>query len=483
MKKNLSIILLFVAQFAVAQSFLGVHTSNYDPVKASFFNPAAPATSYLKWEVSLAGFDVHVAQNYLKLGDGFKSFSDFDNYEDNFQEILNGEDKDGNIAIDIPLLGFSLQTKKAGTFHFNTRSRVLIDFQSISEEMLSSVFNDPNNIYNWAANIQDDNVGFNVHAFSEIGIGYSRKVFEKGKHKLSAGGTVKLIIPGFSADVNGGLDINVNTAAESANFGNTNISAISSDVLNAIEDDNYNYKFGIKGFGLDLGAIYEWKNGEDEIKVVSKNKLKTKINPNYRLKAGFAVLDIGRAKYEHSRYSRTFISDGSTVSLDDITVDADSAFIDFDVVLNDLGSFQENEGSFKTKLPTALSMFIDARLTRTLYVNASALVNMGKTSDGTPKARTQSIISVTPRFELPMVGVYIPASYNFSNGFELGASFRFSQFVIGSSNIFSYLWSKNATNIDLQFAMMFGGVHRKGKKNAKKKAIDDEEMLLQDGNN
>jgi hypothetical protein len=112
-------------------------------------------------------------------------------------------------------------------------------------------------------------------------------------------------------------------------------------------------------------------------------------------------------------------------------------------------------------------------------VNASAMINLGKFSDGTPKARTQSIYSITPRFELPMVGVQVPMAYNTTNGFEMGTSFRFSQFVIGSSNIFSYLWNRETSSIDIQFAMAFGGVN-KDKKNEVKQLIDDEEMLLQD---
>ncbi|MEZ5007727.1 MAG: DUF5723 family protein [Chitinophagales bacterium] len=478
MKKIILICLVFASIGLHAQSFLGVHTSNYDPLKTGLFNPASPATSLMKWEVSLVGFEVHAAQNYLKLKGGIKEWaSDFDK-DVNVVENLNGEDKTGNVTFDIPTLGFVFNNAKVGAIYLSNRSRVIVDAQGIKEEFISSMYNDPNNIYNWANEISDSKLSLNAHAFSEISFGYSRYVLSKEKHALSAGATVKLLVPGFSGKVNGDVDITIDEAAETANFGTTDISAISSSELNAIDDDNYSKSFKIGGVGFDLGAVYEWKTGQGTTKIVGKNKNKVKIQPDYFLKAGFAVLDIGKIKYEHSVYSREFFGDGTTVALADIT-QSDSSFQDFDDVLNAVGSYNEFTGDFKTKLPTALSMFLDAKLTRGIYVNASAIINLGKFSDGTPKARTQSIYSITPRFELPMVGVQIPMAYNTINGFEMGTSFRFSQFVIGSSNIFSYLWSKETSSIDIQFAMAFGGVN-KDKKKEVKQLIDDEEMLLQD---
>ena len=332
-----------------------------------------------------------------------------------------------------------------------------------------------------ASSIDDTELSINAHAFSEILFGYSRYVLVKEKHAVSVGGALKLMIPGFSGKANGMVDIDVDDAAGTTNFGTTNFSAISSDVLNVIDDEDYSPSRGIAGVGFDLGGVYEWKTGKGTTKVVGKNKNRVKIQPDYFLKAGFAILDIGRIKYEHSVYSREFIGGSNTVAIASIT-QSDSTFVDFDDVLNTVGSFTEFSGDFKTKLPTAITLFVDAKLTRGIYVNVSALINTGKFSDGSPKARTQSILSVTPRFELPMVGVQMPMAYNFShggNGFEMGASVRFSQFVIGSSNIFSYLWNKEASSVDLQFAMAFGGVDRSKKKETKN-LIEEDELLLEE---
>ncbi|MEZ5002719.1 MAG: DUF5723 family protein [Chitinophagales bacterium] len=478
MKKLLAILLVIISFGSQAQSFLGVHSSNYDPLKSGMFNPASPATTLMKWEVSLLGFDIHAAQNYLKLTGGMKEWvNDFDQ-DTHVQENLNGADKTGNVTVDIPSIGFVFNNKKVGAISISNRTRVIVDAQGIKEEFISSMYNDANNIYNWANEINDSKLSLNAHAFSEISLGYSRYVLSKDRHALSAGATFKLLIPGFSGKVNGDVDIMIDEDAETANFGTTHISAISSDELNYIDDEDFNKKFKIGGFGVDLGAVYEWKTGQGTTKVVGKNKNRVKIQPDYFLKAGFAVLDIGKVKYQHSMYSREFFGDGTTVALADITQD-DSTFVDFDDVLNAVGSYNEFTGGFKSKLPTALSLFVDAKLTRGIYVNASALINMGKFSDGTPKARSQSIFSLTPRFELPQVGIQLPMAYNVVNGFEMGASVRFSNFIIGSSNIFSYLWDRETSSFDVQFAMAFGGVN-KDKKKEIKEMIEDDELLLQD---
>jgi len=457
-----------------AQPYTGAHSSNYDPLKAQLFNPALTSTSLIKWSVNVVGVDFHAAQDYLKLSGSISDFSDFDK-DINIIENLNGEDKSGNITVDVQLPSFMVNTPKAGAFSFYTRFRSIIAADNIDEEFLSSIYNDFNNIYNWAGNIQDDELSFNAHVFGEVALGYSRYVLEKEKHALSVGASFKLLVPGFSGKVEGNADIMVDAAGNTANFGETEISAISSDILNLIDDDDYEFDDYVKGFGADLGVAYELKTGYGQNKIVGKKKNKVKIQPDYFLKAGIGFVDIGKVKYEHSVYSREFEGNNTDVNLSTITQE-DSSFINFDDVLNTVGSYTDYSGSYKTKLPTSMSLFADVKLTRGIYINASALVNLGSFKKDQPKAKAQNIYSLTPRFELPAVGIYLPMAYNPLNGFEMGAGIRAGQFVLASSNIFSYLWSKEATSVDLQLAIAFGSVD-KSEKRAAKELLDEDELI------
>ena len=314
-----------------------------------------------------------------------------------------------------------------------------------------------------------------------MALGYSRQAFEKGNHSLTVGGTIKLLSPIAAAKAEGSVDIEIDDDAGTANFGTTNFSAITSEIINLADDDDYEFKFKISGFGMDLGAVYELKTGKGQTKVVGKNKNKVKIQPDYFVKAGIGFVDIGSIKHLHSVYSRTFSGDEQDHDLADIT-QSDSSFIDFDDVLNEVGTFTPFSGSFKSKLPTAMTLFADVKLTRGIYVNVSSLINLGTFSSDRPKARQQNTYSITPRFELPAIGIQRPIAYNQLNGFEMGASIRAGQFVIGSSNIFSYMWDREATSVDIQLAVAFGLVDKREKR-AAKDAMDEETRWMETGEN
>ena len=149
MKKIILFCLALCTLSAGAQSFLGVHSSNYDPLKSQLFNPATPATSLMKWEVSVIGLDMHAAQNYIKLKGGISDWTgDFDK-DTHVVENLDGSDKSGSVSIDIPSIGFVFNNAKVGAISFMLRGRVLVDAKGIQEEFITSMFNDANNIYNW----------------------------------------------------------------------------------------------------------------------------------------------------------------------------------------------------------------------------------------------------------------------------------------------------------------------------------------------
>ncbi|MCP4122726.1 MAG: hypothetical protein GY751_13315 [Bacteroidetes bacterium] len=474
MRVLITILLITISGYVFSQPYTGAHSSNYDPLKAQLFNPGLTSTSLIKWSVNVIGFDFHVSQDYLKITGNLKDMGDFDR-DVNIEENINGEDKSGNITTDIQMPSFMVNTPKAGAFSFYTRARVILEADDIDEQFLSSIYNDANNIYNWASNIQDDELSFNAHAFGEIALGYARNVYQNEKHAVSVGATFKLLVAGFSGKIEGNADIMIDDLSNTTNFGETNISAISSSALNYIDDENYELTDYIRGFGADLGAVYEFKTGFGQTKIVGKNKDKVKIQPDYFLKAGIGFIDIGKIKYEHSVYSRDFEGNNTDVDLNTIT-QSDSSFIDFDDVLNTVGDYTDYTGTFKTKLPTSMSLFADFKLTRGIYINTSALINLGTFKKDQPKAKAQNIYSITPRFELPAVGIYMPMAYNPLNGFEMGAGIRAGQFVLASSNIFSYLWSKEATSVDIQLAIAFGAVD-KSEKRAAKQLLDEEDVI------
>ncbi len=57
-KKISVLILISIPYFAHSQSFLGPHLSQYDPLKAVYFNPASLPNSDMRWQVNILSADV-----------------------------------------------------------------------------------------------------------------------------------------------------------------------------------------------------------------------------------------------------------------------------------------------------------------------------------------------------------------------------------------------------------------------------------------
>ncbi len=470
-KKHLLLltILIPLIQLTKAQSFMGVHSSNYDALKSQPFNAALPAASKMKWQVNLLGLDFTARQNYFTLeGSIGDLISDFDR-ETSLSENLSESTADINLTTDLFGPGFMFGNKKVGAITFNTRARVIVDLSDVSTDFLTSIYNDANNIYNWVNDIEDASLTANVHGFAEIGLGYSR-LFELGdRHVIGGGINIKLLskIAAGVFEANN-LGIEIDSIAETANFGNTHATSLTSDIIDQIENEDYNFSFGIDGVGFDLGVVYMFKRKDNDALINNgKQPKKKRVNPDYLFKVGVGVNDIGRLEYNLSEYSRSFQADGDPVALSAIT-ESDSSFTDFDEVLDTLGTFTTPTGTFKASLPTHLSIFFDVKLHRLFFVNFSTSINIGTSSSDKAKAQIPNNFSLTPRFELPQVGIYAPMTFNKNNGFEMGASLRFSHFIIGSNNLLSQLWRKEATGLNLQFAMAFGGVHKDKNKKAKK---------------
>lgn len=480
MKKNLLFLLFsffITQQISLAQPFLGVHSSNYDALRNQSFNPALPGTSLQKWQVNLVGFDVDIANDYFSLNGKLKDLiKDFDK---DINLIENTGNKNANVGVttDIFAPSFFFNTKRIGAFAFSTRARSITRLNDVNTGLLTSIINDPNNIYKWVNEIEDFKLDVNSHVFGEMAIGYSKPIKVGERHVITPGVNFKLLTRGASGKfLAEDVSITIDTINGTANFGNTKAVSYVSDVIDYFIDDveASKYKFGIHGFGADIGIVYELKKKDSEELITKKGKKKAR--PDYIFKAGVALNDIGALKYNASRYSRDFQATNVTVNLEDIT-ESDSSFIDFDEVLDAFGNNIKLEGSFRTQLPMHLTFFIDYKITKGIFINFSSLINTGTfNKDTKAKAKLLNVYTITPRFELPIVGIQVPMSYNKYNGFDMGASFRLNNFTFGSHNLLSYFWRKNADAINIHMALAFGGMKKNNQvasKKSKNKSTED----------
>ena len=137
-------LLLFTAviffNFAKAQSYLGLHTSNFDPLKNVYYNPAILSGSDLRWQLNILSFDINAANNYIKIKSPLRGIvKDFDRTV-YFPEILNGDTKKLSTSIDVQGPSFMMQFGK-NAFAVTSRSRVIVSANDLTEGLASSLYN------------------------------------------------------------------------------------------------------------------------------------------------------------------------------------------------------------------------------------------------------------------------------------------------------------------------------------------------------
>ena len=150
MKKSIFILLIACITLSTnAQTYLGLHYSNYDGLKSQLYNAGAPATTLTKWQVNLIGADISVNQTIFKLVGGIKDLiSDFDR-ETSLTENTNVDNVNLNINADIQGPGFMFSNPKIGAISLQSRARLLTDVSGVSSDFITSIYNDIDNIYNW----------------------------------------------------------------------------------------------------------------------------------------------------------------------------------------------------------------------------------------------------------------------------------------------------------------------------------------------
>lgn len=461
MKKNhvLLLLSLLVASSATfGQSFLGGHFTPREAILSNTINPAAGVAGTMKWQVNLVGFSTEVGNNYFSVNGKLRNLiSNFDKDEDIGQN-MDGKRKQLHANVGILGPGAFIRIKKNNAIHFGTRVRAVATFNDLNQDFVYSLYNHFEDILQWLPNFTDERATAAVNVYSEIYAGYGRSIKIGERHVLNLGATVKMNSNIFNAQfVTNNLDFQKVYHSASDSFINVGNTQFDLKVSSAI-DDGFKYKFGINGFGFDVGAIYEFK---------------MKNSDEHFIMAGVSVNDIGFNKYTFGKYSRSFVGNGRDVPAEHL-VDGDGKTIKLDAVLDSLGTRTNPTGTYKIKLPTTVNIFADVRVVKMFYINTNLQFNPFSFKRGTPVANLPIDITVTPRFEHRIVSVYLPINYNQYSGFNMGAGLRVAQVTMGSSSIITSFAKKKFTGVDFYLNIGFGQGEKLRKKSKKDNATSQE---------
>ncbi len=461
MKKTLLAILVFTSFISAnAQSYLGYYHDNYAGVQGVLFNPASIVDSRFKTDINLFSFSTSFGNDAyaVKFSDAFKSGYDFDTQAKKSFSSTN------NAIMNFDIMGPSFMfniTPKQSLAVF-TRARAFVNINDINGTAVNNLIKENSASFPNTSLGSPNSVG---NSWGELGLSYAAVLYQKGQHFLKGGVTAKYIQGVANAHFKGEnisvkYDDNVvpilstYTTTGTAIYGTSQDFSANSDIK--IDSDS-------KGFGLDLGLVYEWRPDFDTTKKEVSN---FKELNKYKLRFGLSVTDLGSINYDKG--IRKSYNLNKTITQDDFD-NADN----IDTFLKDNYPATIINGGVKSKLPTALHADIDWNMHKKFYLNINgdfSMVDSGALNQNTIENR----FSVTPRFESRWFSFYVPVSVMQYSGTQIGAGLRTGVFFIGSGSVLSNAFAKESKSMDFHLGMKIP-VYQKKLKDTDKDGVYDKD--------
>jgi outer membrane protein OmpA-like peptidoglycan-associated protein len=456
-----------VAGFSQQSSFPGFRSGNFTGVNGVFFNPASIVDSRYRWDFNLFSFNAGVGNNNAAYK--LSSFKDISG-DDLKNKLLSGSGRvnaSGNIDILGPSVMFNASPKNS--FALTTRLRTIVTVKELDGPLARGIIDASDGI-NLPYTINSTKPSIvNVNGWSEYGVSYATILSDKGNHFLKAGVTLKYLAGVGNTYV--GIDNFSTTIANDPILGNYlnqgTTGSVSMGVggfnITDIEANQF-FKFNGSGFGGDIGFQYEWRPGTEDNTRKDLNK--------YKLKFGIALLDVGAIKYTRDQNKsgsyNVNVATGDRLYLNQFDNKNLNEYKGiFDSPQNNPRYFTTSPGeksaTYKVNLPTTLQITSDLHLHRGFYVALGGQVSFrNQKSSSLTDPSLYSGITLTPRYEGKIFGVYLPVNYNSLSEFNAGLSLRAGPLFLGSGSIISALVGKTK-QADVHVGLRFGILHKGSK--------------------
>lgn len=438
---------------AKAQAYLGYYFDNYAGVQSTLYNPASIVDSRFKTDINLISSSGLLANDYygVRIFDAYKDSFNFDRDAKKFPSNNNS----GFVNVDVmgPSFMFNIAPKHAIAIF--TRARSMFNFRRIDGVLIDRLENDLGASQDFKLNSQNfSGIG---HSWGELGISYATVLLNKNQHFLKGGLSLKYL-QGV-----GNIYLNANNVSIDYNYVNsttTNNSITTTGVITyggsqKIEDEDYKFNKDSKGFGADLGFVYEYRPDYTRFNADDKDLNK------YKLRFGVSVTDIGSINYKNATETSYNVNGTRTEKdFNDLNID------------NFLNTFSTtNSNARNANLPMALHTNVDWNMYKKFYLNLNGDISLtSKTALNTNSIANN--ISITPRYEVKWFSFYIPLTYIEYSELNAGAGFRFGPLFLGSGSIITNLISKESKGADVHVGLKIP-VYQGKKKDKDKDGILD----------
>jgi outer membrane protein OmpA-like peptidoglycan-associated protein len=459
----------FLLSFAIAgysqiSSFPGYSTGNYAGVNATFYNPARLADSRYKWDFNLSSVNVGIGSST-----GSYKLSDLSMlFKDSIGNMLFPGYGKANANLNLDLIGPSIlfNINKKNSIALTSRMRAVGTVQNADEIFGRVVLRSSNTVPN-PYNSTSDLSFMSLNAWKEYGLSYARVLSDKGKNFFSFGVTVKYL-SGTGNIYLKGSNYNL-TLKEDAlgnyidqgSYGRVEVAVGGINIDNASFNDLL--KSNGSGIGGDIGFEYQWRPNIEKYRMDTR-----KINNQYKIKFGAALLDVGKIKYTKDQSkSGTYdfmVGAGDQFRINQFsgTKPEDYKQVIFEQNIPKYFTRVDNvSGNYKVSLPMNLQLYTDLNVKGGFFLNLTGQIALTKKTSAMDPL-SYSGVTLTPRMENKTFAVFVPLNYNSMTKFNAGISIKAGPIFFGSGSLLSAMFDKSK-QLDAHFGLRFGVFHDREK--------------------
>ncbi len=485
MKKSLlfSLFAFLLSPHLFSQRFVGFNTGNYAGITGVMIQPASIVDSRFKFDINLFSTDVRYSNNYFLLNRDVllkfnkNNFDDYQTFRSRYlseAKLATGEKAFFNISNRTQLpLSFMVNLSEKSALALNLQSRTMIQGRNISQDLAKLAFN---NFYYQPFNNQSvdaSNLTLQSLSWAEVGLTYGRVLLNNGNHFLKGAVTGKYLggVSSFNLGSNN-LTVRVNNDSTfNFNTDRVNYNHNKNADFNRVFDTRF--RPDANAFGADVGLVYEYRGHLNNFKYIRTDdeesyEVKRRDLNKYIFRLGVSLLDVGMFTFNKPDDANSFRAD---INNWDIRNGNYSSLKDFDTALaNRVTPLANDPREYNVYLPGALSVQMDIRFVKGLYLNAIAYRPLKMGSKAGSRFNNYGYYSITPRFEKRHFGVYIPYTFSDRNDFtdfrdnRLGLALKLGPVFFGSSNLGSMAFNKKLKAADFFVGLKIGFTYGKPSK-------------------